>query len=92
MIYIRFCHLKVNYLGMIYGSRYSRMIQVKFVEGSLKGCLPQILLGRFLNMMKVNYADEVLSYIILAQCSISNPPPLNTFSGGIEMEHWAKLA
>ena len=51
-------------LTMIYGTKYSRIDQVKFVEGSLsrpyplkifKGCLPQILLGPFFN---------ILSYIL----------------------------
>ena len=38
-----------------YGTKYSRMDQIKFVEGTLykffKGCLPQILLGPFLNTL-----------------------------------------
>ena len=37
--------LTKNILILINGSRYSRMDQVKF----FKGCLPQILLGPFLN-------------------------------------------
>ena len=37
--------LAKNILILINGSRYSRMDQVKF----FKGCLPQILLGPFLN-------------------------------------------
>ena len=55
---------------VVYGTKYSRMDQVKFVEDSLykirkdmvclgrpypfnffKGCLPQILLGPFLNTL-----------------------------------------
>ena len=35
----------VNFRGT-FGSNYSRVDQVKFMED--KGCLPQILLGRFL--------------------------------------------
>ena len=65
---------KILILGIImilpYGSRYSRMNRIKFVEDSLKkykvirsaygrpyhfiffkGCLPQILLGSFLNTL-----------------------------------------
>ena len=35
-----------------YGTKYSRMDQVKFVENNLlKGCLTQILLGPFLNTL-----------------------------------------
>ena len=48
-----------NIINLIYESKYSRMDQVKFVEDSLvedpfkffKGCLPQILLGPFLNTL-----------------------------------------
>ena len=40
--------------GLIFGAKYLRMDQVKFVEDSLLpllGCLPQILLGRILNTL-----------------------------------------
>ena len=41
------------------GSRYSRIVQVKY----FKGCLPQILLGSFLNtltQMLISYYDKHL--------------------------------
>ena len=65
---------KQGYYGpMIFGSRYSRMDQVKFEEDSLvclgrgyrfkffKGWLPQILLGPFLSILTHLFLDEKLT-------------------------------
>ena len=60
-----------NFDEKVFGSRHSRMDQVKFVEDSLityhniisnfKGCLPQISLGPFWN---------TLTQLIMRQCQM----------------------
>ena len=37
----------MHYYGSLFGTRYSRIDQVKF----FKGCLPQMLLGPFLDIL-----------------------------------------
>ena len=43
-----------------YGSRYSRMDRVKF----FKGCLPQILVGPFLNTLTFTHMEIVKATLI----------------------------
>ena len=49
---------------MDYGTKYSRMDQVKF----FKGCFPQILLGPFLNTLSHFMSSseiDLISYLVL---------------------------
>ena len=63
-----------------YGSRYSRMDQVKFVEDSLsrpcpfrffKGCLPQILLGPFLNTLSHMFLRALNTSLSILFCNLN---------------------
>ena len=73
-------------------TKYSRMDQVKF----FKGCLPQILLGPFLNTLSHLFLNHLFFGFWL---ELNNIDPLFNeankgflvFSGGVKCVHWLEI-